>query len=198
MPTIVAMITRPTRVPASCGGKYSRTMIAYIGTMPPWNRPNSAEIDVERGRGRRTAGRATARRPAAIEPISSVRTPPMRSAMKPEAMRLTMPKPSISDSISAPRADAVAEVAAVGDDVHLRHRHGDAAGDAGEHSSASSALGEGRATGAAARRAGDRRVVLRPASGAAARAPAAAWSTQAEDADRRSGWRASRCVAMKC
>ena len=28
----------------------------------------------------------------------------MRSATKPEAMRLMMPKPSISDSISAPRA----------------------------------------------------------------------------------------------
>ena len=34
----------PTRAPASRGGKYSRTMIAYDGTMPPWNRPNSAEI----------------------------------------------------------------------------------------------------------------------------------------------------------
>ena len=56
----------------------------------------------------------------------------MRSAMKPEAMRLMMPKPSISDSISAPRAGAVAEVGAIGDDVHLRHRHGDAAGDAGD------------------------------------------------------------------
>ena len=39
---------------------------------------------------------------------------------------------SMSDSISAPRADAVAEVAAIGDEVHLRHRHGDAAGDAGD------------------------------------------------------------------
>ena len=38
------MITSPTRVPAWRGGKYSRTMMAYIGTMPPWNRPNSAEI----------------------------------------------------------------------------------------------------------------------------------------------------------
>ena len=56
----------------------------------------------------------------------------MRSAMKPEAIRLMMPKPSISDSISAPRADAVTEIAAIGDDVHLRHRHGDAAGDAGD------------------------------------------------------------------
>ena len=34
----------PTRAPASAAGKCSRTMIAYDGTMPPWNRPNSAEI----------------------------------------------------------------------------------------------------------------------------------------------------------
>jgi hypothetical protein len=44
IPNSVAISTRPSRVPASCGGKYSRTMMAYIGTMPPWNRPNSAEI----------------------------------------------------------------------------------------------------------------------------------------------------------
>ena len=44
MPTMVAMMTSPTSVPACCGGKYSRTMMAYIGTMPPWNRPNSAEM----------------------------------------------------------------------------------------------------------------------------------------------------------
>jgi hypothetical protein len=25
-------------------GKFSRTMIAYDGTMPPWKRPKSAEI----------------------------------------------------------------------------------------------------------------------------------------------------------
>ena len=31
-------------------------------------------------------------------------TPPTRSAIQPVATRLTMPKPSISDSISAPRA----------------------------------------------------------------------------------------------
>ena len=43
-----------------------------------------------------------------------------------------MPKPSIRESISAPRADAVAEIAAIGDDMHLRHRHRDAAGEAGD------------------------------------------------------------------
>ena len=43
MPTIVDMMRMPTRVPDPCGGKYSRTIMAYMGTMPPWNRPNSAE-----------------------------------------------------------------------------------------------------------------------------------------------------------
>ncbi len=63
----------------------------------------------------------------------------MRSAMKPEPMRLTMPKPSISDSISAPRAHAVTEVAAIGDDMDLRHRHRDAAGDARDAAAARTA-----------------------------------------------------------
>ena len=67
-------------------------------------------------------------RPAAPSRAAACAAPPMRSAMKPEPRRLTMPKPSISDSISAPRADAVAEIAAIGDDVHLRHRHRHAAG----------------------------------------------------------------------
>ena len=40
----------------------------------------------------------------ATEPISSVAMPPILSARKPEPIRLMMPKPSISDSISAPRA----------------------------------------------------------------------------------------------
>jgi hypothetical protein len=44
MPSKVAINTMPSRVPASCGEKYSRMMIAYIATMPPWNSPNSAEI----------------------------------------------------------------------------------------------------------------------------------------------------------
>ena len=41
---------------------------------------------------------------AGCEPSSKVATPPIRSAMKPEPTRLMMPKPSIIDSISAPRA----------------------------------------------------------------------------------------------
>ena len=40
----LSMITAPTRQPASFGGKCSRMMIAYDGTMPPWNRPNRPEI----------------------------------------------------------------------------------------------------------------------------------------------------------
>ena len=43
-------------------------------------------------------------KPCRLEPSSSVASPPILSAMKPEAMRLTMPKASISESISAPRA----------------------------------------------------------------------------------------------
>jgi len=37
-------------------------------------------------------------------PSSSVRTPPMRSQIRPETSRLTMPQASIRLSISAPRA----------------------------------------------------------------------------------------------
>ncbi len=92
MPNSVAIMHEAdAATPASCGEKYSRTMMAYIGTMPPWNRPNSAEIDVERQRGRQRTSRAAAPRPAGNELISSVVTPPIWSAMKPEAMRLTRP-----------------------------------------------------------------------------------------------------------
>src|SRR5262249_19354739 len=38
MPSNVAPTTTPMRMPASCGEKYSRTTIAYIGTTPPWKR----------------------------------------------------------------------------------------------------------------------------------------------------------------
>ena len=44
MPTIVIMMTAPTRAPVSAAGKCSRMMIAYEGTMPPWKRPKSAAI----------------------------------------------------------------------------------------------------------------------------------------------------------
>ncbi len=43
MPKSVNIRIVPTRAPASAAGKCSRTMIAYDGTMPPWNRPNKAE-----------------------------------------------------------------------------------------------------------------------------------------------------------
>ena len=39
-----------------------------------------------------------------LEPRSSVRRPPIRSHTQPDARRLTTPKPSMSDSIWAPRA----------------------------------------------------------------------------------------------
>ena len=35
MPSMLHMMTAPTRVPASRGVKCSRTIIAYAGTMPP-------------------------------------------------------------------------------------------------------------------------------------------------------------------
>ncbi len=70
--------------------------------------------------------------PCSTEPSSSVRRPPMWSEIQPETSRLTMPKASISDSISRAARRAEAEIAAVGDDVHLRHRHRDAAGHPGD------------------------------------------------------------------
>ncbi len=71
--------------------------------MPPWNSPNMAEIrysgtSPSKGRNMSSAS------PCSTEPSSSVRMPPMRSQIRPETSRLTMPQASISDSISAPRA----------------------------------------------------------------------------------------------
>ena len=42
--------------------------------------------------------------PFSSDPSSSVRSPPIRSEIQPDTSRLTTPSPSISDSISAPRA----------------------------------------------------------------------------------------------
>ncbi|MCY1231742.1 hypothetical protein D3C86_868060 [compost metagenome] len=103
MPNSVNISTVPTRAPASLGGKCSRTMIAYEGTMPPWNRPNSAEITysgTSPSKGRNSSSATHCSTPPSI----SVRSPPMRSQMAPDTSRLTMPKPSISDSIIAPCA----------------------------------------------------------------------------------------------
>ena len=66
----------------------------------------------------------------------------MRSAMKPEATRLTMPKPEHERQHLGSARDAVAEVAAIGDDVNLRHRHRDAAGDARHDQQTCSTPGE--------------------------------------------------------
>ena len=83
----------------------------------------------------------------------------MRSAMKPEPTRLTMPKPSISDSICGTARHAVAQVAAIGDDVHLWHRHGDAAASPATRQQRLQ-YGGAQTQRAEARR---RRLVLRPA-----------------------------------
>ena len=97
------MRTVPTRAPASFGEKCSRTISAYAGTMPPWNRPNSPDTtysDTTPSKGRNSSS-AT---PCSTEPSSRVRRPPMRSEIQPESSRLSTPIPSITDSISAPRA----------------------------------------------------------------------------------------------
>ena len=103
MPNSVHISTVPTRAPASAGGKCSRTMMAYDGTMPPWNSPNSAEMTYSDTRPSNGMNSSRAR-PCSTEPSSSVRSPPMRSQMAPEMRRLAMPHASISDSICAPRA----------------------------------------------------------------------------------------------
>ena len=93
----------------------------------------------------------------------------MRSQIQPETSRLTMPQASISDSISRAARRAVAEVAAVGDDVHLRHRHRHAAGHAGH---AQQRLQPGRAQRPNGR--SDCSGAARGAAGAAPAAPAPA------------------------
>ena len=70
--------------------------------------------------------------PCSAEPRSSVRSPPMRSQIQPEASRLDDAEAEHQREHLRAARGAVAEVAAVGDDVHLRHRHRDAARDAGD------------------------------------------------------------------
>ena len=99
----VAVSTRLTRAPASRAGN-SRARSARSSARC---RPATGRTGPRRRRarsGRRTAGRTGAPGIAGVEPSSSVPTPPIRSAIRPEASRLTTPRPSISDSISAPRA----------------------------------------------------------------------------------------------
>ena len=57
---------------------------------------------------------------------SAVTSPPIRSVTMPQPWRLMKPTPSRSDSIAAPRSPN-AEIAAVRDQMALRHRHGHAA-----------------------------------------------------------------------
>ena len=103
MPNSVAMSTRPTRAPASAGGK----VLAHDDRV---GRHDAALEQAEQRRDHVERRQAVERQeqqqrtPCRTEPSSSVRRPPMRSQIQPEASRLTMPKPSISDSISAPRA----------------------------------------------------------------------------------------------
>ena len=71
--------------------------------MPPWNSPNKAEMtnseaSPSKGRKRNRAKHCM------LDPISSVRNPPIRSDIQPKTRRLTMPHASSSDSICAPRA----------------------------------------------------------------------------------------------
>ncbi len=71
--------------------------------MPPWNRPNIADTtykEASPSKGRNISS-AT---PCSTEPSSSVFSPPMRSEIQPDTNRLTTPMPSMTASISAPRA----------------------------------------------------------------------------------------------
>lgn len=103
MPTSVAMMTAPVRAPASRAGKCSRTMMAYEGTMPPWNRPNSADATYS-GTSPAVGRNISSATPCSAEPSSSTRTPPMWSQIPPDTSRLAMPLASMGESISAPRA----------------------------------------------------------------------------------------------
>ena len=69
--------------------------------------------------------------PALSEPISSVTTPPNLSAMKPKANAAEDAEAKHERQHLGAAGDAIAEVAAIGDDMDLRHRHRDAATDAG-------------------------------------------------------------------
>ena len=60
----------------------------------------------------------------------------MRSAISPEARRLSTPSAEHQREHLGAARRAVAEVAAIGHDVDLGHRHGDAAGKPGEHQEA--------------------------------------------------------------
>ena len=137
--------------------------------MPPWNRPNIADTrysDTSPSDGRNISS-AT---PCSTEPSSSVRRPPMRSEIQPETSRLTTPMPEHQRQHLGAARRAEAEVAAVGDDVHLRHRHRHAAGHAGDaqqrlqRSPARRPSGRGRSVGAAAAGA-PRRGAPAPAAG---------------------------------
>ena len=154
MPNSVHISTVPTRAP----GLGRREVLADDDRV---GRHDAALEQAEQGRDRRTArpanrraGTAAAPGPAAAEPRSSVRRPPMRSQI---AARDEPADDAAGEHqrqhLRAARG-AVAEVAAVGDDVHLRHRHRDAAGDAGD---AEQRLRRVHATGRTAAVDGDRR-----------------------------------------
>ncbi len=96
----------------------------------PGNRPNIDRRWRRARRARRRTDRRAARCPAGSRPRISVRRPPMRSAMKPKPMRLTMPAGQHQRQHLRAARHAVTEIAAIGDDMDLRHRHRDAAGDA--------------------------------------------------------------------
>ena len=63
--------------------------------------------------------------------MSSVAVPPIASATKPEPMREMMPSSHHQGQHLGAARDAIAKIAAIGDQMDLRHRHRDAAGKAG-------------------------------------------------------------------
>ena len=130
MPNSVAISTVPTRAPASA----RREVLAHDDRV---RRHDAALEQAEQRRrrrratpARRTAGTAAAPCPAAPSRAAACAGRRCGRRSRPRRAGSRCRSASISDSISRAARRAVAEIAAVRDDVHLRHRHRDAARDA--------------------------------------------------------------------
>ena len=71
--------------------------------MPPWNRPKSADTTIERRQAVEEQVQQRARCPAAPSRAAACASRRCDPRSSPDSSRLTMPKPSISDSMLAPR-----------------------------------------------------------------------------------------------
>ena len=156
--------------------------------MPPWNKPNSADTtysDTSPSNGRNSSS-AT---PCSTEPSSSVRRPPMRSEIQPEASRLTMPQAEHQRQHFArrarrrnPRSPQYATMCTCGIDIATQHAT------PAMHSSVCSAAGDSP-SGRSARGCLRRRAARRRASGGRRRSTSASGSIvdQAEQPDAQIG-----------